>query len=163
ICLRLLVWVAPVFSYLRYVDDVEPLGYLKLRSNLVRGVAVAVLLTTINLLGSVARFGVPHLSMERVTWNSVLGTSVLVGFLEEIPYRGFMLQKLAERTGFWRANLSTSLLFLAIHLPGWIALDHLRAGAMASVFLLGVVLAIAFKYADSLWAPILAHSANDCL
>ncbi|PYR37550.1 MAG: hypothetical protein DMF89_25500 [Acidobacteria bacterium] len=32
-----------------------------------------------------------------------------------------MLQKLAERLGFWRANLITLLLFLAIHLPGWIA------------------------------------------
>jgi len=34
---------------------------------------------------------------------------------------------------------------------------------MVSVFVLGVVLATAFRYADSLWAPILAHSANDCL
>jgi len=62
---------------------------------------------------------------------------LLIGIIEEIPYRGFMLQKLAERLGFWRANLITSLLFLAIHLPGWIALQ--------------------------LWAPILTHSANDFL
>jgi hypothetical protein len=55
---------------------------------------------------------VPHVSLERVTWNSVLGTSFLVGFIEEIPYRGFMLQKFTARTGFWPANLITSLLFL---------------------------------------------------
>jgi membrane protease YdiL (CAAX protease family) len=112
ISLRLLVWVVPVLAYLRYVDGVEPLNYLKLRSHVARGLGVALVLTAINLLGSLARFGVPHVSLERVTWNSVLGTSFLVGFIEEIPYRGFMLQKFAARTGFWPANLITSLLFL---------------------------------------------------
>jgi membrane protease YdiL (CAAX protease family) len=101
--------------------------------------------------------------MARVTWNSVLGTSFFIGFIEEIPYRGFMLQKFGERMDFWLANLITSLLFLAIHLPGWIALHTFNPGAAASVFILGVVLALAVKYSDSLWAPILTHSANDCL
>jgi len=163
ISLRFLLWVVPVLAYLRYVDGVEPLNYLRLRSHVARGLGVALVLTAINLLGSLARFGVPHVSLERVTWNSVLGTSFLVGFIEEIPYRGFMLQKFAARTGFWPANLITSLLFLAVHLPGWLALGQLRAASMVSVFVLGVVLATAFRYADSLWAPILTHSANDCL
>jgi membrane protease YdiL (CAAX protease family) len=91
------------------------------------------------------------------------GDVVPLGFIEEIPYRGFMLQKFSERMGFWPANLITSLLFLAVHVPGWLALGQLRAASMVSVFVLGLVLATAFKYADSLWAPILAHSANDCL
>ena len=74
-----------------------------------------------------------------------------------------MLQKFGERMDFWLANLITSLLFLAIHLPGWIALHTFNPGAAASVFILGVVLAMAMRYSDSLWAPILTHSANDCL
>jgi membrane protease YdiL (CAAX protease family) len=101
--------------------------------------------------------------MERVTWNSVLGTSFLVGFIEEIPYRGFMLQKFGERMDFWLANLITSLLFVAIHLPGWIALHTFNPGAAVSVFILGAVLAMAVKYSDSLWAAIITHSANDCV
>jgi hypothetical protein len=60
--------------------------------------------TALNLAGSVARFGLPHLSMEALTWNSVLGTSFFVGFIEEIPYRGFMLQKFTERLGFGMAT-----------------------------------------------------------
>jgi membrane protease YdiL (CAAX protease family) len=161
--MRILLWVVPVLLYLRYVDRVEPLGYLKLTRHVGRGLVVAIVLTALNLLGTIARFGLPHPTMERVTWNSVLGTSFLVGFIEEIPYRGFMLQKLAERLDFWLANLVTSLLFLAIHLPGWMALHTLRADAAATVFIIGVVMAIAFKYSDSLWAPIVAHSANDFL
>ena len=161
--IRLLVWVVPVLCYLRYVDGVEPLGYLRLKHHVGRGVAVAVVLTALNLLGSIVRFGLPHPGMQRVTWNSVLGTSVLVGLIEEIPYRGFMLQKFAEGVDFWIANLMTSVLFLVVHVPGWMALHMLRADTAAAVFVFGVVMAIVFKYSDSLWAPIVTHSTNDFL
>jgi CAAX protease family protein len=160
---RFLFWIAPVLIYLRYVDGVDPVAYLKLSDNVRRGVVVAIVLTAVNVIGTFARFGPPHLSMQRVNWNSMLGTSFFIGFIEEIPYRGFMLQKFAERMNFWLATLITSLLFVSIHLPGWIALHMLKAGAVVSIFVFGVVMAIAFKYSKSLWAPIITHSANDCL
>jgi len=159
--LRLLIWVLPVLLYLRYVDGVEPFGYLQLRRHAGRGVAVAAAVTALNLLGSIARFGPPHLVAHSITWNSVLGTSFLVGFIEEIPYRGFMLQKLAERVGFWPANAITSLLFVAIHVPGWIALHALTAPKAFEIFIFGAVMAAVFRWSASLWAPIIAHSAND--
>ena len=112
----LLIWIVPVALYLRYVDHVPVLDYLKLTQHVRRGVIVAVALTAINVIGTLARFGAPHLSLQRITWNSILGTSFLVGFIEEIPYRGFMLQKFGERMNFWAANLITSLLFVTIHL-----------------------------------------------
>src|SRR5262245_48034721 len=161
--IRVIVWIAPVFLYLRYVDRVEPLEYLKLKRHIGRGLAVAAALTALNIAGTFARFGVPQLTLDRVTWNSVLGTSFLVGFIEEIPYRGFMLRKFAERLGFWLANLVTSLLFLAIHLPGWLALHTLHPGAAVSVWVLGFVMGLAVRYSNSLWAPIVTHSANDGL
>ena len=43
------------------------------------------------------------------------------------------------------------------------ALHVLSADMAGTVFIIGAVLAIAFKYSGSLWAPILAHSANDFL
>jgi CAAX protease family protein len=161
--IRLLVWVAPVFVYLRFVDGVQPLEYLKLTRNVRRGLVIALVLTILNLLGSMLRFGLPHPSMQRVTWNSVLGTSFLVGFIEEIPYRGFMLQKLGERVSFWIANLITSLLFLAVHVPGWLALHILRLDTAITIFVFGAVMGIVFKYSESLWAPIVTHSTNDFL
>jgi membrane protease YdiL (CAAX protease family) len=161
--MRLLFWIAPVLMYLRYVDGVNPFEYLKVTRHVRRGIIVAVVLTAINVAGTFARFGLPHLSMHRVTWNSMLGTSFLIGFIEEIPYRAFMLQTFNERFGFWSANLITSVLFLSIHLPGWIALHSWNLPAAFSVFVFGFILGVAVKYADSLWAAILTHSANDCL
>jgi CAAX protease family protein len=161
--IRLLVWVLPVWLYLRVVDGVDPVNYLKLRYRVRRGVVIALVLATLNLAGSILRFGVPHPDTQRVTWNSMLGTSFLIGVIEEIPYRGFILQKLAERMNFWVANLITSLLFLSIHVPGWMALHLLRADTMATIFFFGFVMGIAFRYADSLWTPIIVHSTNDFL
>jgi membrane protease YdiL (CAAX protease family) len=161
ISFRLLVWVFPVFLYLRYIDGVDPIEYLKLKQNWKRGILIGIILSIINFLSSMLRFGVPHLSIESFTWNSILGTSLLIGFIEEIPYRGFILQKLDEQYGFWVANLLSSLLFLSIHLPGWISLHLFSIESVIFVFLFGVIMAIIFKYGKSLWGPIITHSLND--
>ena len=161
VSIRLAVWVLPVFLYLIYVDGINPVEYLKLKQNWKRGVIVGIVLSAINLFGSMIRFGVPHPSVQSVTWNSVLSTSILIGFIEEIPYRGFMLQKFSERYGFWIATLISSILFLSIHLPGWISLHLLKVSSVVSVFVFGLVMAIVFRYGKSLWAPIITHSTND--
>ncbi len=163
LAIRLAVWVAPVLLYLRWIDGVNPIEYLKLRPKIGRGVVIGLVLTALNLLGMCLRFGLPHPTLERVTWNSVLGTSLMVGIIEEVPYRGFMLRKLTKWYGFWRANLVTSLLFLAVHLPGWIALHALRLDTAVTILIFGTVMAIVSRYADSLWASIVAHSGNDFL
>ena len=50
----------------------------------------------------------------------MLGTSFMVGFIEEIPYRGFMLQKSASVSATGPPPMLTSLLFVAIRLrDGW--------------------------------------------
>lgn len=161
--IRMAVWVVPVLLYLRWIDGVNPIDYLKLRPKIGRGIAIGLALTLVNLLGMFARFGLPDPTLERVTWNSVLGTSFLVGFIEEIPYRGFMLRKFTERYGFWTANAITSLLFVAIHVPGWIVLGTLRIYTVATILIFAIVMAIVARYSDSLWAPIVAHSGNDFL
>ena len=158
---RLLVWVLPIFLYLRIIDQLDPIEYLKLKQNWKQGIIIGVMLSIINFFGSMVRFGIPHPSIQSLTWNSVLNTSLLIGFIEEIPYRGFILQKFEERYGFWIANLLSSLLFLSIHLPGWISLHLLRADNVISVFIFGVVMAIVFKYCKSIWGPIITHSLND--
>ena len=161
--LRLLIWPLPVFLYLRHIDHRDPMEYLKLKENWKRGFIIGIVLSLVNFFGSMMRFGAPHPSMRSLTWNSVLGTSLLIGFIEEVPYRGFILQKFEERYGFAVATLLSSLLFLSIHLPGWISLHLLKAESVISVFIFGVALAIIFRYGKSLWAPVITHSLNDCI
>jgi CAAX protease family protein len=161
IALRVLLWVLPVFLYLRFVDRVNPLEYLKLTRYWQRGVLVGLAISLVNFGGTLLRFGPPQLSMQYVTWNSILGTSILVGFIEEIPFRGFIFQKLQRGSSFWKANLMSSLLFVGIHLPGWISPHVFTVPQAITIFLIGVILAAVFYFSRSLWSSIVAHSLND--
>jgi membrane protease YdiL (CAAX protease family) len=161
ITIRLLVWVLPVFLFLRHIDHVDPLEYLGLKQNWKKGVIVGIVFSIVNVFLSVLRFGAPHPSIESITWNGILSTSIFIGFIEEIPFRGFILQKFESQFGFWMANLLSSLLFLGIHLPGWFFLHQFNIINAVSVFLFGALWAILFKYSKSLWGSIIAHSLND--
>jgi CAAX protease family protein len=158
---RLMIWVLPVFLYLQNIDGVKAADYLKLCRNWERGVSFGLLFFLIDAVMLLVRLGVPHLTTRYVTWNSILGTSVAVGFIEEIPFRGFIFQKLQTMMGFWYAATVSSLLFMAIHLPGWVSLHMLTLGNMTSVFVLGMLFAAIFRISGSLWSSIVAHSLND--
>lgn len=163
ISLRCLIWVVPVFAYLALVDRVNPFTYLKLKDKWQRGVQVGLAVTLVNFLLMLARFGLPHPAFTALSWNTVLSTSLLIGVVEEIPYRGFMLQKFQERFPFWVANLLTSLLFVLIHLPGWIALHVLRIDTVIFIFIFSLLMGLIFRYSTTLWSVVIAHSLNDLL
>ena len=163
IVFRLLIWVLPVCWYLRYIDNVNVLEYLQLRQYWRRGVIVGLMLSIINFLGTMARIGQPDWGSAHVTWNSVLSTSILVGVFEEIPFRGFMLQKLQERFAFVTSMVISSILFVGAHIPGWIMFGSLTAYNIIYILAFGAVMAVILRYSQSLWAPIISHSLNDCL
>ena len=52
---RGLVWVLPVFLYLRYIDGVQPLIYLRLRRHWLRGVLVGLAFSALTFLVSLAQ------------------------------------------------------------------------------------------------------------
>ena len=161
IAFRLLIWVLPVLSYLRYIDHVNVLEYLQLKRHWRRGVVVGLAISVVNVLGTTVRIGQPEWGNAHLTWNSILGTSILVGVFEEVPFRGFVLQKLQERFNWVTSTLISSLLFVGAHIPGWILLGTLTAYKVFYIFIFGVVMAIIFRFSKSLWAPIITHSLND--
>ena len=163
ILFRLLIWVLPVLWYLSYVDKVKVFEYLQLKQYWKRGIVVGLMLFVINFGGTMVRVGAPDWGKTYITWNSVLGSSILVGFFEEIPFRGFILKKLQERLGFWASMFVSSMLFVLAHIPAWILLRSLAAYKIVYIFLFSAVMAIILKYSKSLWAPIVTHSLNDCL
>lgn len=98
-------------------------------------------------------------------WGKWISGVLLVGFSEEIVFRGFVLQRLAEKLAFGRANLLTALLFCLVHVPRWIR-DGRSPGLgllAAALFLVAfsLLLGWALRKSGSLWACILAHSLNN--
>jgi uncharacterized protein len=161
ISVRLMIWVLPVVLYLKFVDRVEPLSYLRLTDDWKHGVAVGLVFSALILAYSVIRFGPPHWASNYVTWNSILSTSFGIGFFEEIPFRGFILQKLSTRMNFWLANALASLVFVGMHLPGWLMLHLFTLPLALNIFVFSFALGAVFQYSRSLWSCVIGHSAND--
>ena len=161
ITVRGLIWVLPVFLYLRYVDRVHPCVYLKLKHHWLRGILIGLGFSALIFLLSLAQHGLPHLRGGLLTWNSVLSTSLLIGFVEEVPYRGFVFQKLCDWMSRKSAIAISSLLFVIIHLPGWLSLHLLTIRIALFVFMFGVLMAVLLLWSKSLWAPVVSHSLND--
>ena len=89
----------------------------------------------------------------------------LATVVEELTFRGYFTRVLST-CGTWVAVIGSSLLFVGIHIPGWILLDipgTWKAGvAMSlSIFALGCLLAAVFLKTESIWPCILLHAFNN--
>jgi len=91
---------------------------------------------------------------EGVLW--LLGM-LLVGLNEEYMFRGYPLQSLARRMGFWPAAILLSLLFGAAHLtkPDENAID------ITNIVLLGLLLCLTLQRTGSLWLAVGFHFSFD--
>lgn len=158
---RLIVWMLPVFLMLRASGSSEPLRALGMVEHWKRGVLIGLALATLLFFGELIRLGWPHDVARYVTWNNILGPSLGVGFFEEIPFRGFILQKLQTRMSFWLANGIASILFVCMHLPGWFTLHVFRPELPLKVFVFSILMGAVFRYSHSLWGCIIGHNAND--
>jgi membrane protease YdiL (CAAX protease family) len=82
---------------------------------------------------------------------------LLVGFTEELAFRGYLQYTLTTRIGFWPASIVTCLFFAFAHRnnPGenWIGLSNIA--------IIGVFACVVLRRTGSLWFPIGWHMAFD--
>ncbi len=155
----------PVFLYLRFVDHTNPLEYLRLSTNIRKGIIWGI-------MGSAGLFVLSYfcfiqLGQAKLDWDITGGEWINIVFIatiaEEILFRGFFLHKIGEQTSFLQANLITSLLFVAIHWPGWLWLSNSPMlniiGWSISFLVIGAILGYLVKLANSLWPAVLIHAA----
>lgn len=167
---RALIFVAPVFLFLKFVIGVKPIYFLKLDANVKSGI----------LWGVAAGTGFAALVIGRISltsgtinpkpvplesWFTAISAATVI---EEIAFRGFLLAAFERAMKFWAANILTALLFVAVHFPGWIILTNApllpdKLMAMAEILFLGLLLGFLFKRSQSLWACIILHATNNLL
>jgi len=165
-----MIWVMPVFIYIKFADKRSPLTYLKLNRNIRKGVICGVCWSAV--------FAVYYLFLDFFFGDRQAGVNfsagiwiwgiIFAGPIEEILFRGFILQKLNENAGFWVSNLITSLLFFLIHFPAWFFVNGMSPDIhnlfrMLPVLGLGFFWGYLFKRSGSLWAPVILHSVNNFL
>jgi membrane protease YdiL (CAAX protease family) len=86
--------------------------------------------------------------------------------VEEILFRGLVLNELTGLLPRRPANMATSLLFVAIHLPFWLSRSGLTAAVLADsvgVLVFSLLAGWLYQQSRSIWPSAVAHIANNCL
>jgi membrane protease YdiL (CAAX protease family) len=99
------------------------------------------------------RSGVPRILFVLAVFIPSIG----VGFTEELAFRGYAFQTLAERGPIWVAALVSTLLWAGLHFT----LGGFGVGFVLSVTAMGIVFVILRLLSGSLWLPIGFHAAWD--
>lgn len=123
------------------------------------------------ILWFVGALGYRHLLQGRpinlhLGFGTWLNMVMLAGFIEEIPLRGVVFQKLNESLNFWSAGSISSFVFVCLHFPYWISIGVPLSSfliASLSIFVLALFLCFVLKRSGSLWADIVIHGLNNLL
>ena len=172
--LRLSLWVLPAIAFLKWRDGVRPAAYLRLNAfprgrALALGVAImAAFLVACAASAVLFQGGSLHkLSVMTATdYAGLLVGMFIVAFAEELLFRGFIFQRFRTRLAFQPANLLTALLFLGIHIPGWLYMQGPHWGLLplgVAILVAGWMFGLTMEVTGSLWPPILLHLLNNVL
>jgi uncharacterized protein len=166
IAVKLIVWVIPVYYYLKYIDQVQnPFTYLKLNHSISKGITwgLAVSLILIFLEAGLSLVFHSKINVDLgISWI----TTLIFAFPEEVLFRGFILQKLSRFFKFIKANVFSALLFVSIHFPVWFIQGMTVPKFIFNVimvFLVGFGLGYLFKKSNSLWSAIIVHTVYNLL
>lgn len=161
------IWVIPVFVYLKKLDQLDPFAYLKLNKKPKDVIwTVGAIFITALLLYILNHLLTGNEFVIATGFSRWLNVVLLAGLVEEIVFRGFILQKIVAFMKFYKANLLTALLFLLMHFPIWIAtglsLDFFVSNSL-KILILGLITGYLFKRSGSLWTAIAFHTAYNLL
>jgi uncharacterized protein len=117
------------------------------------------------LVGLIATFGGYHILGLAIHGNALwyltglwIVANLLIGFSEEILFRGYFLTTLADGIGFWAAAILLSLGFGALH---YFLKPHERWEDFASTGLLGLFMCLTLRRTGFLAFAIGFHAAFD--
>ncbi|KZE37115.1 CAAX protease [Bhargavaea cecembensis] len=161
---KVMIWIVPVWLFIRFRLNSDPADFLKLTTNLRKGLLwgfglSALLGLWFTIQAYVLNGGGFHFN---VSFDRFLNVFLLVGLTEEIVFRGLFLQALAKRLPFWKANAAVALLFLVIHYPIWLYEGtFFNPGSHAYILFVGLVFGWIFRKTGSLWTVIILHSFHN--
>jgi membrane protease YdiL (CAAX protease family) len=164
--MKLLLWVIPAIVLLhasgRRLRDT--LGLARTRAILVWGGGIGLVFAAIALITRV----VNHQPLFSAHWGwPFLGGTIVAPIVEELTFRGGVLQTLLTRYRFTVANTLTAVFFVGAHLPGWYFQGRLFAmliqpvGGALSILIIGWVLGWVAYRSKSVTASTLTHLLNN--
>lgn len=114
-------------------------------------------LTSANLWGGIAI----HSTMQVLVWNVI--SMMLVGYIEEMLFRGFLFTAVLESDGIVTATLVSSQTFALGHIVNLFTGQGTFGTViqMAGAFCLGFLYTVVYYRTKSLWPCIISHALVD--
>lgn len=165
---KLLLMTLPAYFYLDYYEKVNIVKFLKLDSNILAGIKYVILSIAFLIILSL---NTQYQLLNYIKFNPFLSISIwidaiiLAAFMDEVIFRGIVLQKLTNVMIFRKANVLSSLIFVFIHFPKWFSLGYFShytvIGSINFIFVFGLLMGYIFKKSNSLWPCIFIHLTNN--
>lgn len=107
--------------------------------------------------------GFSHLINRYEYFLAFLTLVVIAPVAEETLFRGYLFSKIRKRAPFWVTMILVSLMFAALHIPGYDTNGHFQAqwNVAVDVFSLSVVLCGLREISGSIWAGVLLHALKN--
>ncbi|WP_110953434.1 CPBP family intramembrane glutamic endopeptidase [Anaerosinus massiliensis] len=165
---KLLLMALPSYLYLTYFEKTNCLLFLKLNHKITTGLRYTILsILFLTLLAFHNQYQLlnyikftPKLSLY--LWIDAI---LLAAIMDEIIFRGIILQTLASHMSFTKATFFSTCFFVFIHFPRWYNLGHFSdytiIGNINFIFCFGILMGYILKKSNSLWPCILIHFVNN--
>jgi membrane protease YdiL (CAAX protease family) len=171
---KALVWGGSAIAYLRWVRRAPIVSSLKLTTSApLRAWTLPLAVSALYLAGCAADVAHKHGAAAGLLLSALgergpllFASALFSSFVEELFFRGFVLDELSRRARFSWANLGTSALFVAVHLPYWLwtrGASAVVAWDAAGVFGLSLVLGFVVYRTRSLWPAVGVHALSNAL
>ncbi|HVM89138.1 MAG TPA: CPBP family intramembrane glutamic endopeptidase [Puia sp.] len=151
--------IACVFIFTRYIDkkNFAEIGTSSSgqMNNMLAGFFIA---PAVIGIGTLVLYSTGHLEWDDFSFNGrdmivQVGILLLIAISEELVFRGYILNNLAQSFNKWIALLLSAFLFAIFHVsnPGVSAIP------LASLFLGGTLLGLNYLYTKNLWFSVMLH------
>jgi len=160
------VWLPPVFAYIYYIEHQNPLSYLRLTTNLGKGIKWGIIFSLLIPLIALIPLGSKPDPIYCNNLPLLFSSSLPAPITEEIVFRGFLLEQLKTRIGFLNASILSSILFFTIHLVGWFFSGSFPSWISLlllffSLSALGIFLCYFNRTSNSLITSMIYHWSNN--
>lgn len=161
-----ILWLCPIFIYiknktkLKQIFSVKKISFRILGITLIVAVVMPFIMQILPVMLNGKTFLPPSYSMILLS----LFISAATACVEEILFRGLLLQYIQKMTSPTLANISTSILFALIHVPIIMAQNKEIGGIFFALFIIfacSIVYGLVYIKTKSLLPSVIIHALNN--
>lgn len=159
--LKIILWGIPAYLYPKLANNINANKFFLLNKP---PKGKLILISVVFLVTYSALINVGRLEVKPVSLFYIVSAFVMSPVIEEMAFRGVILQMLHQFIGWTYANVTTAILFMLYHIPLWLVRGQSVSvmGCLWVVFF-AVCMGFVMFQSKSLWTCIIIHAIQNVL